>query len=161
MKSLDLNADLGEGCGDDEAMLDLVTSANVACGGHAGDEDMMSAACAAASARGVRIGAHVAYPDVANFGRVFIDMPASELRDTVGAQFRALAVQAEKHGSSVRYIKPHGALYHAVTKHPVQAQVLADLAAEHGVGMVGAPGSLVLQLTAQAGLDSIAEGFAD
>jgi UPF0271 protein len=119
MVSVDLNADLGESfgtwkLGDDEAMLGLVTSANVACGFHAGDPATLSASCTEAARRGVRIGAQVGYRDLAGFGRRFIDVTAEDLRADVIYQIGALQALAHVAGSAVTYVKPHGALYNTI-----------------------------------------------
>src|SRR5699024_9863706 len=116
---LDLNADLGEGygdwsMGDDAAMLEVVTTANVACGGHAGDGSTMRAACRAAAARGVALTAHVAYPDLAGFGRRFLDIAPADLTDQVVVQTGALQAMARAEGAQVTGVKPHGALYNAL-----------------------------------------------
>ena len=112
---MDLNSDLGERfghwtLGDDDALLDVVTSANVACGFHAGDPTTMRRTCAAAVARGVAIGAQVGYRDLAGFGRRFIDVEPAELTDDVLHQSGSLEAMARVAGSRVRYVKPHGAL---------------------------------------------------
>ncbi|MBZ2195861.1 LamB/YcsF family protein [Occultella gossypii] len=158
---LDLNADLGEGMGDDTAMLAVVTSANVACGGHAGDRATMRAVCEAAAARGVRVGAHVAYPDRENFGRRFVDLTEADLLAHITEQFGELTDMAAAAGTRVSYVKPHGALYHAAGSHPTHARAVVTLARGAGLAVVGAPGSLDLDLARDAGLTAIAEGFAD
>ncbi len=107
---LDLNADLGEGMGDDAAMLGLVTSANVACGGHASDPDLMLETLLLAKARGVTIGAHPGYPDRANFGRVVVPMEPAQISSMVAAQIGALQGVARLCGARVAYVKAHGAL---------------------------------------------------
>src|SRR5918995_2689053 len=124
--SMDLNADLGEGfgawrLGDDEALLDLVTSANVACGFHAGDPTTMRRVCAGAADAGVAVGAQVSYRDLAGFGRRFIDVEPAELADDVLYQLAALDGIARASGGRVRYVKPHGALYNRAADDPVQA----------------------------------------
>ncbi len=116
--AVDLNSDVGESygvwkIGDDAAMLRIVSSANVACGFHGGDPTTLRAACAAAAAHGVTIGAQVSYPDLVGFGRRFIDIDAAELRDAVLYQLGALDAFAQVAGREVDYVKPHGALYHA------------------------------------------------
>src|SRR5256885_15457820 len=123
---MDLNADLGEGfgvwrLGDDEALLTVLTSANVACGLHAGDPATMRRVCAAAAERGVAIGAQVGYRDLAGFGRRRIDYDADELRDDVLYQIGALDAFAHAASDRVRYVKPHGALYNVATVDNVQA----------------------------------------
>lgn len=166
--TIDLNADLGEGIGhwamgDDMALLDVVTSANVACGFHAGDPAIMRATCRAAAERGVAIGAHVAYRDLHGFGRRFIDMEPDALRDEVLYQIGALEAFARLAGTTVAYCKPHGALYNTIAKHPVQAQAVATAVAEFrpGLPVLGLPGSVWLQAAADAGLTPVGEAFAD
>lgn len=166
--TIDLNADLGEGIGgwsmgDDTALLDVVTSANVACGFHAGDPAIMRATCRAAAERGVAIGAHVAYRDLHGFGRRFIDMEPDMLRDEVLYQIGALEVFARLVGTTVAYCKPHGALYNTIAKHPVQAQAVATALAQFrpGLPVLGLPGSVWLQAAADAGLTPVGEAFAD
>jgi 5-oxoprolinase (ATP-hydrolysing) subunit A len=110
MRRIDLNADLGEGVGDDLAMLDIVSSANVACGGHAGDAATMRATLMEATQRGVIIGAHPGYADRQNFGRVVIPMPPAAITDMVAAQIATLADVATHVGATIAYVKPHGAL---------------------------------------------------
>src|SRR5918995_758123 len=126
MTGVDLNSDLGEGfgqwtLGDDEALLDVVTSANVACGFHAGDPSIMQRVCARAAETGVAIGAQVGYRDLAGFGRRFIDMEPDALTADVIYQIGALEAFARVAGSRVRYVKPHGALYNAIVHHEEQA----------------------------------------
>src|SRR4051812_49769237 len=127
MTTIDLNADLGEGfgvwrLGDDDALLGVVTSANVACGFHAGDPSTMRRVTAAAVAAGVAIGAQVSYRDLAGFGRRFIDVAPAELTDDVLYQLAALDGLARTAGGRVSYLKPHGALYNAVVTHEAQAE---------------------------------------
>ena len=166
--SVDLNADLGEGFGswrltDDEALLDSVTSANVACGFHAGDPSTMRRVCEAALARGVSIGAHVGYRDLAGFGRRFLDVEPGELRDDVVYQLSALVGTAASVGARVRYVKPHGALYTAIVQHREQAAavVAAVAAVDATLPLVGLPGAAVLELAATEGLTTVTEAFAD
>lgn len=121
--SLDLNADLGEGVGDDAAMLEIVSSASIACGGHAGDEDSMRAALRAAKARGVVVGAHPSFPDRANFGRTRMLLEPEELDAVVRAQVRSLVELGEQEGWPVRYVKLHGALANMAAEEPAIAAV--------------------------------------
>ncbi len=123
---IDLNADLGEGFGrwtltDDEALLSVITSANVACGFHAGDPSVMRRVCDLAAERGVRIGAQVSYRDLAGFGRRAMDVPADELAAELAYQIGALRVFAEAAGAEVAYVKPHGALYNRTVHDAEQA----------------------------------------
>ncbi|MGE2834181.1 LamB/YcsF family protein [Mycobacterium sp. SMC-4] len=166
--TVDLNADLGESfgvwrLGDDDAMLDIVTSANVACGFHAGDAATLARTCRAAAGRGVRIGAQVSYRDLAGFGRRFIDMAPDELTADVIYQIGALQALARAAGSTVSYVKPHGALYNAIVDHEEQAQAVA--AAVHAVDpelpVLGLAGSAFLRAAEARGLRTVAEAFAD
>ncbi|MEU8775630.1 5-oxoprolinase subunit PxpA [Streptomyces sp. NPDC048606] len=168
--AIDLNADLGEGFGrwtltDDEALLSVVTSANVACGFHAGDPSIMRRVCELAAGRGVRIGAQVSYRDLAGFGRRAMDVPAGELADEVAYQIGALEVFARAAGSRVSYVKPHGALYNRTVHDAAQAgAVVAGIrlaAGERGLPVLGLPGSLLLEAVAGAGWEPVAEAFAD
>ncbi|GAB2618215.1 5-oxoprolinase subunit PxpA [Pseudactinotalea suaedae] len=158
---IDLNADLGEGMGDDAAMLDVVTSANVACGGHAGDAASMRAVCRAAVARGARIGAHLSYPDVVGFGRVAMDLPTEVLMASLRDQLDQLTTAALAEGGRVTFVKPHGALYHRVAGDPEVADLVVSVARPAGLAVVGLPGSVVLRRAAAAGLVTIPEAFAD
>jgi 5-oxoprolinase (ATP-hydrolysing) subunit A len=128
MSWLDLNADLGEGVGDDAAMLDIVTSASIACGGHAGDEDTMRATLLAAKARGVVVGAHPGFTDRENFGRRRLVLPPEELDASIRDQVRALVEIGEAEGWPVRYVKLHGALANMAAEEPaVMALCLAAI----------------------------------
>ncbi|SCL16364.1 UPF0271 protein [Micromonospora rhizosphaerae] len=165
---MDLNADLGEGfgiwrLGDDEALLELVTSANVACGFHGGDPSTMRRVCAGAAERGVAIGAQVGYRDLAGFGRRHIAYGFAELRDEVTYQLGALDGFCRLFRTRVRYLKPHGALYHAAASDEAQAAavVAAVGAYDRELPVLCAPGSVLAQLAVGAGLRVVAEGFAD
>jgi UPF0271 protein len=165
---MDLNADLGEGfgswpMGDDSALLDVVTSANVACGFHAGDPSIMRRVTAEAVERGVAIGAHVGYADKAGFGRRFVDIEPEALRDEVVYQLGALDAFARIAGDRVRYVKPHGALYNTIGHHEGQAAAVVAAVAEYDktLPVLGLPGSLWLRLAEDAGLTVVHEAFAD
>ena len=166
--SIDLNADLGEGfgvwrLGDDDALLDLVTSANVACGFHAGDPSTMRRVCSRAAAAGVAVGAQVSYRDLAGFGRRFIDVDPAELADDVLHQLAALDGIARTAGTRISYVKPHGALYNAAVTHAGQAAAVVDavLAFDRRLPVLGLPGSALLRNAEAAGMRPVAEGFAD
>jgi 5-oxoprolinase (ATP-hydrolysing) subunit A len=168
MVSVDLNADLGESfgawqLGDDDAMLGLVTSANVACGFHAGDPSTIRRVCDVAVAAGVSIGAQVSYRDLAGFGRRAMDVPPDELADEITYQIGALSVFAVAAGDRVRYVKPHGALYHRVVNDPAQAEaVVAGIQrAADDLTVLGFPGSELLRVASAAGLSVVGEAFAD
>lgn len=165
---VDLNSDLGEGfgvwqLGDDAAMLELVTSANVACGYHAGDPRHLLATCTRAVERGVRIGAQVSYRDLPGFGRRFIDVDPDDLTAEVIYQIGALDGLARVAGDRVRYVKPHGALYNAIVHHEEQAAAVAKAVADFdpGLPVLGLPGSAWLRAAEAAGLATVAEAFVD
>jgi UPF0271 protein len=168
MAAIDLNSDLGESfgvwqLGDDEAMLDIVTSANVACGFHAGDPSTLRRVCQAAADRKVSIGAQVSYPDLLGFGRRFIDIDPTDLRDAVLYQLGALDGFAQVAGTGVQYVKPHGALYHACISHPEQAEAVVEAAHEYDPSMavLGAPGSPLLAVADALVMEPVSEAFAD
>ncbi len=165
---LDLNADVGESygawtLGNDAAVLNVVTSANVACGFHAGDPLTLRRTCRYAAERGVVVGAQVAYRDLVGFGRRFMDVPPDELAADVIYQLGALSATAQVEGTRVVYVKPHGALYNAVVHHEGQARAVIDavVAVDRSLPVLGLPGSLVLELAADAGLRPVTEAFAD
>ncbi|UYQ66404.1 LamB/YcsF family protein [Streptomyces peucetius] len=166
--SIDLNADLGEGFGhwrltDDEGLLSVVTSANVACGFHAGDAVTMRRVCDLAAGRGVRIGAQVSYRDLAGFGRRSMDVPADELAAETAYQIGALAVFARAAGSRVSYVKPHGALYNRVVHDEEQAAAVVEgvLLSGERLPVLGLPGSKLHTMAEKAGLPTVTEAFAD
>ncbi len=165
---VDLNADLGESfgvwrLGDDEAMLDIVTSANVACGFHAGDPALLLRTCLAARQRGVRIGAQVSYRDLAGFGRRFIDATAEDLKADVIYQIGALQAISHATGATVSYVKPHGALYNAIVTNHDQARAVAEAvhAVDPGLPVLGLSGSVFFAEAAELGLRTVPEAFAD
>ena len=168
MRSVDLNADLGEGfgrwrLGDDDALLDIVTSANVACGFHAGDPATMHRICRAALTRGVAVGAQVGYRDLAGFGRRRIDYDPDDLRDDVLYQIGALAGFCRAAGGRVGYLKPHGALYNTAAVDEGQASAVVDAvrAYDPELPILCQPGSVLARAAAAAGLTVVGEGFAD
>ncbi|WP_426323844.1 5-oxoprolinase subunit PxpA [Microbacterium sp. E-13] len=167
MATIDLNADLGETVdgvptADDEAMFAVISSASVACGGHAGDAASMRASVARAARFGVAVGAHPSYPDRANFGRVAVAMGPADLAAAVAGQLDDLVAA----GADLRYVKPHGALYHAVSADRVQAdavaRAIADLAERLGrpLPVLGLPGAIG-EAAASAGLPFVHEAFLD
>lgn len=165
---IDLNADLGEGfgvwrLGDDEALLDVITSANVACGFHAGDPITMRRICAAAAERGVAIGAQVGYRDLAGFGRRRMDIAPDELSADVLYQLGALEACARSAGTRVRYVKPHGALYNTAADDPEQAAALVDAVVtfDRSLPLLALPDSAMTHAAQAAGLPFVAEAFAD
>jgi UPF0271 protein len=166
--AIDVNSDLGESygvwtLGDDAAMLGIVTSANVACGFHAGDPSVLRSACTLAVHNNVAIGAQVSFPDLPGFGRRHIDMTPHELRDAVLYQLGALDAFAQVAGVNIAYVKPHGALYHAAATNPDSARALVAAAAEYNTSLaiLGPPDSELLAAADAAGLDGFPEAFAD
>jgi len=165
---MDLNSDLGESfgrwvLGDDESMLELVTSANVACGFHAGDPSTLRRTCASAARWGVAVGAQVGYRDLAGFGRRFIDVAPAELAADVIYQIGALDGMCRVAGTAVRYVKPHGALYNTAVHHTAQAQAVVDAVRDYddALPVLGLPGSELLRLAEAAGLPTVREFFVD
>ena len=168
MAGIDLNADLGEGfgvwrLGDDDAMLAIVTSANVASGFHAGDPAGLLRVCRSAAERGVRIGAQVSYRDLAGFGRRFIDVAAEDLVADVVYQIGALRAMAEASGSAVSYVKPHGALYNTIVTHREQGAAVAEAVrlVDPTLPVLGMAGSAFFDEATRIGLRTVAEAFAD
>jgi 5-oxoprolinase (ATP-hydrolysing) subunit A len=156
---IDLNADLGEGVTDDDGLLGVVTSANLACGFHAGDEDIMRHVCAAAADRGVVVGAQVSYRDRENFGRRHMDVEAEVLSTWVAEQIELLRGIADGCGIEVAYVKPHGALYNRVAEDEEQAA--AVLAGSGSLAVLGLPDSAILRLAEADGRTGVPEGFPD
>ena len=168
MFEIDLNSDLGESLGawsmgDDAAMLDIVSSANVACGFHAGDPAGILATLKAAQARGVAVGAHVAYPDLIGFGRRAMDVASSDLVADVIYQIGALQGLAQAAGTSIGYVKPHGALYNTIAHDSAQARdvIAAIRAVDANLALVALAGSPLVRWAQDAGLRVVAEAFAD
>ena len=168
VQRIDLNADLGEGfgawtLGDDDALLEVITSANVACGFHAGDPTVLRRTCERAAERGVVIGAQVGYRDLAGFGRRFVDMDPDELTNDVLYQLGALEAFARVAGTQVRYVKPHGALYNAIVHHEAQAEAVVEAVRRYDptLPVLGLPGSVWLAAAEGAGLTPVPEAFAD
>jgi UPF0271 protein len=166
--SVDLNADLAEGfgiwtLGDDDALLDIVTSANLACGFHAGNPVGLARACRAAAARGVRIGAQVGYFDLAGFGRRRIEVAPEELRADVIYQIGALQALARAAGTTLGYVKPHGALYTTIVTDSDQARAVAEAvhASDPTLPVLGLAGSVFFTEARRLGLRTVAEAFAD
>ncbi|MFE7843840.1 5-oxoprolinase subunit PxpA [Microbacterium sp. NPDC057407] len=167
MPVIDLNADLGETVdgvptADDDAMFEVISSANVACGGHAGDAASMRASVERAVRHGVAVGAHPSYPDRANFGRAAMAIAPDQLRAVVDRQLAALVAA----GADLRYVKPHGALYHAVTVDPQQAAAVARAVADRSdalgrpLPILGLPGAIA-GAAASVGLPFVHEAFLD
>ncbi|GAA1838945.1 5-oxoprolinase subunit PxpA [Pseudonocardia ailaonensis] len=168
MTALDLNSDLGESfgrwtLGDDDAMLGLVTSANVACGFHAGDPTTLRRTVSAAARNGVVVGAQVAYRDLAGFGRRFVDVEPEDLTADVLFQIGGLEAMCRAAGTAVRYVKPHGALYNASVHHAAQARAVVAAVAEYDptLPVLGLPGSELLRAAEERGLRAVPEFFVD
>lgn len=168
MVCIDLNADLGEGfgvwrLGDDDAMLDIVTSANVACGFHAGDPAGLLRVCRSAAEREVRIGAQVSYRDLAGFGRRFIEVAAEDLLADVVYQIGALQAIAQAAGAAVCYVKPHGALYNTIVHHREQAAAVSEAVqlVDATLPVLGMTGSAFFDEATSRGLSTVVEVFAD
>src|SRR6184192_3839786 len=153
---LNLNSDIGEGAGEDEAILACIDSANVACGVHAGSASITIATARRCVELGVELGAHPGYDDRGGFGRVERSLNAREIEALIAFQVAALAAVAP-----LAYIKPHGALYHRCQRDPEAADALARVAKKHGVGLMGQPGFEIVAAAARAGLPAYREGFAD
>jgi UPF0271 protein len=165
---IDLNADLGEGfgiwrLGDDMALLDIVTSANVACGFHAGDPVTIRRTCAAAVDRGVTIGAQVSYRDLAHFGRREMEVEPEELCAEVLYQLAAVDGIARAMGGRASYVKPHGALYNRICRDREQAAAVVDAVADYdpSLPVLTLPGSVVHEVAAAEGVPTVSEAFAD
>nr|WP_315203493.1 5-oxoprolinase subunit PxpA [uncultured Albidiferax sp.] len=165
---IDLNSDLGESLGawrmgDDDTMLGIVSSANVACGFHAGDPAGILRTLRRAAERGVAVGAHVAYPDLAGFGRRNMDVASADLQADVVYQIGALQGLAAVAGTVVRYVKPHGALYNTIAHDERQARdvITAIQAVDHSLVLVGLAGSPLIGWARASGLRTVAEAFAD
>ena len=160
--SIDLNADVGEGL-DDAGLLPYVTSANVACGLHAGDPSTMEATVILALARGVRIGAHPGFPNREAFGRVRVEMSADAIESLVLYQISALDGFVRSRGAALTHVKPHGALYHSAAEFPDVARAVAEAVRRFGASLVlvGPPDSMLMEAGREAGLPVAAEGFAD
>ncbi|MDA0705227.1 MAG: LamB/YcsF family protein [Proteobacteria bacterium] len=163
MATIDLNADLGEGDAYDQELLHVVSSCNIAFGGHAGDPASMQVTAQLASARGVAIGAHPGYPDVAGFGRRKAFLIGAELQKSIMYQIDTLARIVRDMGGALSHVKPHGALYWDATQDESVAElfVAATRAAASGTAIVGPPRSALQQYASKAGLRFIAEAFVD
>ncbi|QZY97862.1 LamB/YcsF family protein (plasmid) [Pantoea dispersa] len=168
IRCIDINSDMGESygawcMGDDNAMLDIVTSANVACGFHAGDPAGISDTLQAAGKRNVVIGAHVSYHDIRGFGRRNMDVPDRELIADVIYQIGALQALAQVNGLTVKYVKPHGALYNTIANDRRQADcvIRAILMTDPNLKIMVLAGSPIVNWAKEAGLSVISEAFAD
>lgn len=160
---IDLNADLGEGCGDDAGLMTVISSCNIACGGHAGDTASMRDAVELAADNSVRIGAHPAYPDREGFGRRTMDLPPADLTEALRRQILSLTDIAAGAGQSIDHVKPHGALYNLAAVDQTLAYLVAETVAAclPGTRLVGPPGSHLTEAAEATGLAYLGEGFAD
>jgi 5-oxoprolinase (ATP-hydrolysing) subunit A len=162
---LDLNCDMGEleDAAHEAALIEYISSANIACGGHAGDEATMERTARLAVARGVRVGAHPSYPDRAHFGRVELPMTGAEIEATVQRQIERLERVIRKLGASLTHVKPHGALYNVAARDPEVARAIGGAVRRWNPGTVlfGLAGSQCLQVWREMGLETAAEAFAD
>lgn len=163
MRAIDLNADLGEGGTQDAALLELVSSANIACGGHAGDEETMRRSIELALASGVAIGAHPGYQDREHFGRLAMVLPLDQITELVHRQVRTLASLAGDLGARLHHVKPHGALYNQASRDPLLAAAVVNgiTAISPELILYALPGSALAVAGQAAGLTVRAEGFAD
>lgn len=163
MKHVDLNVDLAEGCGNDERLLQLVSSANVACGLHAGDYNEMRKAIRWAKEHQVRIGAHPSFPDRENFGRTNMQLPDEELKACLLYQLGAVKALCDAENVVLSYVKPHGALYNQAAKDPALARLIAQTikAFDPRLALMGLSGSLMLTVAKEENLAIISEVFAD
>jgi UPF0271 protein len=163
--TIDLNCDMGEleDAAHEAALMEHITSANIACGGHAGDEATMERTVRLALARGVRIGAHPGYPDRANFGRLEIPMTAGEIAQTVADQIRRLEAVVVRLGGRIVHVKPHGALYNVAVKNAEVARAIGEGVArwDRAVPIFGLAASPMLEVWRDMGLTPIGEAFAD
>jgi UPF0271 protein len=161
-RSIDLNADLGEGFPHDQALLKLVTSASICCGVHAGSPEIIRATLIAASARGVVVGAHPGYRDREGFGRRDQAMICDEVRDLIAEQLAMINSLAAEVGAAVRFLKPHGALYNQAQRDPEFARgVISAVAGVFRGPLIGQPGTLLERMAEDRGVPFIPEGFPD
>ncbi|WP_410499062.1 5-oxoprolinase subunit PxpA [Chitinibacter sp. S2-10] len=160
---IDLNADLGEGAPFDAELMQIISSANIACGGHIGDTNSIRATVKLARDNGVRIGAHPSYPDREHFGRKSLNLTPCQLVFSLTAQLWAIKAVSIEEGVSVAYVKPHGALYNDAARDPELARQIAQMIREIDpeLALMGLAGSELIRAGREAGLDVIEEGFAD
>jgi UPF0271 protein len=159
--SVDLNADLGEGCPWDDVLLDLVSSTSVACGAHAGDAQTARATIELASRRGVVVGAHPGFADRAAFGRREQPVSASQVEELIAMQVDWLKTLAAACGVALRFIKPHGALYNQAQRDPEVALGIIRGAHRFGLPILGQPGSVLASVASRSGVRFVSEGFPD
>jgi len=162
-RQIDLNADIGEGCDHDQILLTLVSSVNISCGAHAGDQESINAAIAGATREKVAIGAHPSWPDRENFGRLPMQMTTEELATTLQQQLSDLTSRVNAAGAQLQHVKPHGALYNQAAIDADLARALVDIVKDFdsSLTMVGLAGSKLQSATEDAGMLFLAEAFAD
>ena len=160
---LDLNADLGEIDNDYEGLISIISSANVACGGHAGGGELLKKTVAAAIQNGVAVGAHPSYPDRDNFGRVSMrgSISPETLLSLLVEQVKVVSAELDSHGEKLHHIKAHGALYNDAMVHQDIAQTLVELARVFQVPLLGLPNSVLEKLSGDSQVEFISEGFVD
>ncbi|HUR99595.1 MAG TPA: 5-oxoprolinase subunit PxpA [Pyrinomonadaceae bacterium] len=163
MVTIDLNCDMGEGCGNDAELMKYVSSANVACGFHAGDLQTMRATVELALEHGVAIGAHPGYRDRENFGRVAMEIALNDIFDLVAEQIRTMVGVCEENGTVLHHVKPHGALYNQAATNSELAATIARAVASIDPDLIlyGLSGSLLISEARKAGLRTASEVFAD
>lgn len=162
VKRIDINCDLGEGAGQDELLFPLISSCNIACGGHAGDRESMRRTIHLALTNEVQIGAHPSYPDRANFGRVKMDIGTNQLFESVGEQVENLREIARQEGANIHYLKPHGALYNVLNNEAELAQQFLSFLGDLGENQIlGLPNCILNKLSKETEVKLITEGFAD
>ncbi len=163
MNEIDLNADLGEGCGDDAALMGIVTSANIACGAHAGDEETMRETVRLAQRNGVAVGAHPSFPDRENFGRIDMQRAPHEIYEDVRSQIEALAEIAREEGATLHHVKAHGALYNLAARDVAVADAISRAVADVSTSLLvyGLAGGRQIESARAHGLRTAGEGFAD
>ena len=163
MTSVDINCDIGEGCGSDAELMGFISSANIACGFHAGGEATMRQTVESALENGVAIGAHPGYRDAANFGRTEMNLSRDEVRRLVLDQLEALKAVCDQKGAKIRHVKPHGALYNQAAKDRDLASAIAEAVSDFDDGLIlyGLSGSLMIDEAKRVGLNSASEVFAD
>ncbi|MBV8637036.1 MAG: LamB/YcsF family protein [Candidatus Eremiobacteraeota bacterium] len=163
MREIDLNADLGEGCGDDNALMTIVTSANIACGAHAGDEATMRETIRLAQRNGVAIGAHPSFPDRENFGRIDMQRAPHEIYEDVRSQIETLATVAREEGAILHHVKAHGALYNLAARDVAVADAISRAVADASTSLIiyGLAGGAQIESAHAHGLRTAGEGFAD
>jgi len=162
MKTIDLNSDVGEGVGNETQLLPLLSSCNIACGAHAGDEATMKAVVALAIKHQVKIGAHPGYEDKANFGRIPLSLSRKELKDSITTQIISLQAITQSEGGTLHHVKPHGALYNKAAIDAATAAVIIEAVSEIDKNLVlYVPYNSVIEELAKNILPIVVEGFAD